>query len=83
MVMATLARLYKEAASRGDRRRAKAYAKAVDVLLDAWPTDPEPVPEPATAQSRGKRSEEERTLIGLGVPAQRARVAASWLPRSV
>jgi hypothetical protein len=62
MIMATLARLYNGAQSRGDRRRAKAYAMAVDVLLHAWPADPEPESDSAT-----RRSDEERTLIGLGV----------------
>lgn len=68
-IIATLARLYKEAESRGDTRRAKVYAKAVDVLLDAWPADSEPS---SRVRSRSDLHrlrafwEQERTLVGLG-----------------
>src|SRR5262252_8733046 len=39
--IATLARLYKEAQAKGDGRRARVYAKAVDLLMEAWPSEPE------------------------------------------
>jgi hypothetical protein len=76
--VATLARLYKDAERIGDRRRAKVYALAVDVLLDAWPADPEPPRESADRVSRTVwPAAEQRTLIGLGlVPEQLASAAA-------
>jgi hypothetical protein len=67
--VATLARLYKEAESRGDTRRAKVYARAVDVLLDAWPADPEParrIQDRSELQRLRSFWQQEKTLVGIG-----------------
>jgi hypothetical protein len=75
MTIATLARLYREAEGSGDTRRAKVYAAAVDVLLDAWPSEQT---EPGVRELRERglgvaSSSEEGTLIGLGdMPDQSA-----------
>src|SRR5258708_13649276 len=71
--IATLARLYKEAERKGDRRRAKVYAMAVDVLLDAWPADPEPAPESMNrVRAAAHAIIEQPTLIGLGLAPEPA-----------
>jgi hypothetical protein len=66
--IATVARLYKEAERTGDGRRARVYAKAVDLLLDAWPADPEPT-KPGRDHSSIRRMralwEQEKTLVGI------------------
>ena len=72
MAIATIARLYREAEQSGDARRAKVFAAAVDVLLDAWPADPEPVraPEVLTSDRRLRAGAwvQDETLTGLGTP---------------
>jgi hypothetical protein len=77
--IATLARLYKEAERLGDRRRAKVYAMAVDVLLDAWPADPEPAPESMcrVRTAAAYVETEQPTLIGLGLAPKRANRSAA------
>lgn len=73
----TLARLYRQAEQSGDKRRAKVYAAAVELLLDAWPSDAEPaMPAVLTSERRlraGAPSLEEtlvgmETLVGIGAP---------------
>ena len=67
--IATLARLYKEAEGKGDTRRAKVYARAVDVLLDAWPADPEPskrIQDRSEIQRLRAFWQQEKTLVGIG-----------------
>jgi hypothetical protein len=67
--MVTLARLYRQAEQSGDKRRAKVYAAAVELLLDAWPSDVEPaMPAVLTSERRlraGAPSLDE-TLVGIG-----------------
>jgi hypothetical protein len=74
--IATLARLYKEAEAKGDARRARVYAKAVDLLLDAWPPEAEPADSGGHRSShrrlRAGLSSDERTLVGLGAPPKKA-----------
>jgi hypothetical protein len=79
--IATLARLYKEAQASGDARRAKVYAKAVDVLLDAWPSEPEPADlagqPPSHSRLRAALLSHEKTLVGLGTsPSREPRVSS-------
>jgi hypothetical protein len=69
--IATLARLYTEAERSGDTRRAKVYAAAVDVLLDAWPAEPESL-EASERRLRARPHSAEETLIGLGATSDRA-----------
>jgi hypothetical protein len=69
--ISTLARLYVEAERSGDARRAKAYAAAVDVLLDAWPSEPARLGASQSSELElqgGASSVPEETLIGLGAP---------------
>ena len=73
--ISTLARLYKEAEAKGDARRARVYAKAVELLLDAWPSEPEAA-DPADHRSSHRRlraglPSEEKTLVGIGLPPKR------------
>jgi hypothetical protein len=79
MVIATLARLYREAEQSGDTRRAKVYAAAVDVLLDAWPSEPEGLP--SERRLRAGSSSNDETLIGLGAPLTSPVAPASGLHR--
>jgi hypothetical protein len=70
--IATIARLYREAKQSGDARRAEIFAAAVDVLLDAWPADPEVARPPAVLTSerrlRADAQSQEEGLTGLGTP---------------
>jgi hypothetical protein len=68
--IATIARLYRQAKQSGDARRAKIFAAVVDVLLDAWPADPEPArpPEVLTSERRlraGAQPEEENLVTPM------------------
>jgi hypothetical protein len=73
--IATLARLYKDAERSGDRRRAKVYAVAVDLLLDAWPADPEPARDSVERVRAAWPTAEQRTLTGLGLVPEPATAA--------
>jgi hypothetical protein len=68
--LATVARLYAKAESRGDTARAAAYALAVEALVNAWPSDEEPERVP---DGVGGRESDwpvyEQTLMGLGTVA--------------
>ena len=73
----TLASLYRQAEQSGDKRRAKVYAAAVELLLDAWPSEAEPaMPTVLTSERRlraGAPSLEEtlvgmETIVGIGAP---------------
>jgi hypothetical protein len=65
--LATAARLYAAAEKIGDVARARAYAVAVDALLDAWPPDDESLRPSSAAERPSGWPVHEQTLVGLGI----------------